>query len=146
MLNLFEKRKRKPESGELPDGVAGFRRDPFAAVPLRNPLAEGREDRDGCLQLRMRIPPKPGLGARLAGRLGYHRDLRVNLDERGSFFWSLVDGRRDLAGIEQALRERFSLEREESNKATLLFTRMLMMRHLVLLDVRDDGEGENHHG
>ena len=89
------------------------------------------------VQLRMRLEPKPGLGGRIAGRLGLHRDVRVDLDPCGTFFWSQIDGQQDLRTIEQKLREQFDLDPEESEKATIVFTKMLMLRHLVQLRIEE---------
>ena len=112
----------------------GPMRDPFDAVPVRSDNAETREDRQSCGQIRMRQRPGPGLMSRLAHRFGFHRDVRVNLDTHGTYYWSLVDGRRDLREIEQSMRAKFNLDADESRKATLLFTKTLMMRHVLHLD------------
>jgi len=110
-------------------------RDPFDAVPVRSDNAETREDRNACGQIRMRQCTGPGLMSRLAHRFGFYRDVRVNLDAHGSFYWSLVDGRRDLREIEQRIRAKFNLNADESRKATLMFTKMLMMRHVLHLNL-----------
>ena len=114
-----------------------YQRDPLLAIPIRNQLAEHREDSRGCYQIRMRLKPEPGLKAYLARTLGFHRDVRVDLDERGSYFWAQIDGRRSLQAIEKDLRQRFALDPEESRRATLLFTKALMVRHLILLKIED---------
>ena len=109
-------------------------RDPFAAVPVRHERAEAREDSRGCLQIRLRLRP----AFPLAEKLGLHRDVRVDLDPQGSFFWSQIDGRQDLRAIEEKVRRQFSLEPDESRKATLTFTKLLMLRHLIQLDIRPE--------
>ena len=122
------------------DGPA---RDPFDAVPVRSENAETREDSQACGQIRMRQRPGPGLMSRLAHRFGFYRDVRVNLDAHGTYYWSLVDGRRDLREIEQSMRAKFNLDADESRKATLLFTKTLMMRHVLHLHLgaRDGATG-----
>ncbi len=144
-LNPFRllDRPRKPDPA--PGPFAGYRRDPFKAVPVLNELAEVREDSHACYQIRLRLKPRKGMASFVANRLGFHRDVRVDLDARGTFYWSQVDGRRDLRCIEKKMRKKFGLEADESRKATLLFTKMLMLRHLVQLDVRDRDEAENKH-
>ena len=116
-------------------GIRVQGRDPFDAVPVRSDNAETREDRQSCGQIRMRQRPGPGLMSRLAHRFGFYRDVRVNLDAHGTYYWSLVDGRRDLREIEQSMRAKFNLDADESRKATLLFTKTLMMRHVLHLDL-----------
>ncbi len=131
---------------------AGFKRDPFEAVPVRDPRAEHREDGRKCYQIRMRLEPGEGVGQGLAFRLGLHKDVRVDLDVHGSYFWSVVDGERNLYAIEKMIRKKFSLKAEDSRKATLLFTRTLMLRHLIQLNLGDGidedgtsaGEDETH--
>ncbi len=61
------------------------------------------------------------------------RDMRVNLDKHGSFFWRLIDGQRTLHEIERVLREHESLQRRESREAVVLFVKMLMNRRLIWL-------------
>ncbi len=135
MFNPFKLLDPKPKPVEPVTDFTGFQRDPFDAVPVRNELAEWREDSRSCYQLKMRLPPKPGVGGRLSEKLGLHRDVRVDLDSRGSFFWSQIDGRQNLRAIEKKIRDQFSLKPQESREATLLFTKTLMLRHLIQLDL-----------
>ena len=120
---------RRQESG------GGPTRDPFDAVPVRSENAEARLDGRSCVQIRMRARPGISTASRLAFRLGFHRDIRVDLDRYGSRYWSLIDGRRSLGDIDRQIREEFGLNPEESQMSTLQFTKMLMMRHLVFLDL-----------
>ncbi len=107
--------------------------DPFAAIPFVGQNVEARSDSQGLIQLRMTLKPEPGVSHWLAHKLGMTRDARVNLDRRGSFFWSQIDGRRTLHDIERAMRERESLRRRESREAVVLFVKMLMSRRLIWL-------------
>jgi hypothetical protein len=61
------------------------------------------------------------------------RDVRLNLDERGGFFWSRIDGHRSLAKIARELRREFSLSDQESRDATVKFTQTLMLRGVICL-------------
>ncbi len=83
----------------------------------------------------MEIPEKPGLKELLARKFGFRRAVQISLDERGSFFWAQIDGKRRLAEIERALRRQFKLNKQDSKEATILFTKMLMLRHLIHLEV-----------
>jgi len=135
MFNPFKLLDPPAKRKSVPADYAGPGRDPFAAVPVRNELAEHKEDSQSCYQLRMRLPPGEGMGSRLANKLGLHKDVRIDLDKHGSFFWSQVDGRQDLHTIEAKLRDQFSLNETESREATLQFTKSLMLRHLIHLDI-----------
>ena len=135
MFNPFKLLDPQPKPKSAPPDYAGPGRDPFEAVPVRNALAEHRVDSRSCFQLRLRFEPKPGFGSGLAKRLGFHRDVRVDLDPRGSFFWSQIDGQQNLRAIEQKLRNKFELDPEESRIATITFTKTLMLRHLIQLDL-----------
>ena len=135
MFNPFRLLDPQPKKAKDDVPFAGYQRDPFEAVPVRNNLAECRTGSAGHAQLRMRVPPKPGLQGFLARHLGFHRDVRVDLDEHGSFFWSQVDGQQDLRSIERKVRKKYALAPEDSEKATIMFTKMLMLRHLIQLNI-----------
>lgn len=113
-------------------------RDPFLAIPRVADNVEAREDSSGCLQLRKSLAPRPGIGARIARRLGIHRHIRVNLDELGTLYWRQIDGRRSLREIEACIGEAASLDKAESERATLVFTKMLMLRYLIELQIADE--------
>jgi len=134
-LNPFKLLDPPRKQTSVPSDYAGPGRDPFAAVPVRNELAEHKKDSQSCYQIRMRLPPGEGLGSRLANRFGLHKDIRVDLDPHGSFFWAQVDGHKNLHSIEEKLRSEFDLGKEESREATLLFTKTLMLRHLIQLKI-----------
>lgn len=119
---------------------SGPARDPLAAVPVRSEIAEAKLDSRSCVQLRIRAQPGEGVASRLAFRLGFHRDVRVDLDHYGSLYWSLIDGRRSLADIDRQIRDEFGLKPADSQMATLQFTKMLMLRHLVFLDLGQAGD------
>lgn len=138
MFNPFKLLDPDPKRAEPVTDFAGFQRDPFEAVPVKNEHAEFLEDSQSCYQLKMRLSSKPGFLGRLSERLGLHRDVRVDLDSRGSFFWSQVDGSQDLRSIEKKIREQFSLSLQESREATILFTKMLMLRHLIQLELKTE--------
>ena len=107
----------------------------FDAVPE---IAEGvlaEEDSRECLQLKLDLPSPAGVPGVLARALHFRSSVRVNLDERGTLFWQLIDGRRALGDIEEIVRERWQMDEKESRRATVLFTKMLMARRLLNLRV-----------
>ncbi len=123
--------------------AGGVSRDPFDAVPIVADGVECRTDAKGRLQLRKEIKPKPGMSELLARKLGFRSDIRVNLDENGSLFYKAIDGQRTLNDIERDLRKKWNLSKEKSKNSVVLFTKMLMVRHLMYLQIdRDDASVE----
>ncbi len=109
--------------------------DPFLAVAHLDAKAEARPDASGHLQIRRPLPERPGLSEFLARALGFRRAVRVNLDERGTFFWRQLDGKRSLGDIETLVRGRYELTTEDSRAATLVYTKALLLRHLIHLEL-----------
>jgi len=109
--------------------------DPLAVTPEAEPDAEARIDEKNLLQVRRRFPARGGLYGWISRKLRYRHEVRINLDERGTRFWQLMDGRRNLDAIAVALGKEFDLERSKAREAVILFTKMLMTRHLVYLRV-----------
>lgn len=123
-------RKKKP-----PPPLGPPHTDPFLAVAHLDPKAEVRKDTNGHLQIRRKLPDRPGLSEFLARTLGFRRALRINLDERGTFFWNQVDGKRSLGQIETQVRTYYELEAQESKTAIILYTKALLLRHLMHLEL-----------
>ena len=97
-------------------------------------------DARSLVQLRKAIPAKAGIADFLARKLKFRRSVRVNLDDRGSFYWTLIDGKTDLRTIARRIRKQYSMKEEESRSATILFTKMLMTRNVIYLKIDDDAE------
>ena len=111
--------------------------DPFAAIPI---IAEGVAaglDSQQLLQLKRELPPKGRFGALMARWFKFKSLTRVNLDDKGTFFWKQIDGNRSLREIAGILKREYSLSEKESREATVVFTKMLMLRHLILLKVEE---------
>jgi hypothetical protein len=113
--------------------------DPFAACPVRIPFVRARADRQGRLQLKHSPPPGHGVRGFFARYFRLFRGRRIFLDERGSFFWNLIDGRHTLAEIERELARHYDLETQQSRDAVILFTKMLMRRGLIGLKLPSTG-------
>jgi hypothetical protein len=107
--------------------------DPLAATPVVPPGVEAVVDRALCVQIRRPLRPQKGFGGWVNRKMGFHRDVRVNLDEHGTAYWQQIDGSRTLADIERELRRRFNLGADECRAAVVKFTKMLMLRGLVAL-------------
>jgi len=112
--------------------------DPFAAVPMIAEGVEVREDSQGMVQLRGTPPQRSGFAASLSRRLGFQRYIRANLDANGSLFWKQIDGQRSLREIEGIVRRETQQDQETTEKAVILFTKMLMQRHLICLALPAD--------
>ena len=106
-------------------------RDPLDAVPLVADGVEARVGQGGLVQIKRTWRPARGIRGLLARTLKYEHTARLDLDALGSAYWRLVDGRRTLREIAAGLaRESLQSERE-CRKATLQFTRSLVVRHFV---------------
>ncbi len=105
--------------------------DPFAARPVRIPFVRARADSQGRLQIKHSPPPGRGLRGFFARYFSLFPIRRVFLDERGSFFWNLIDGHHTLADIERALNRQYAMETQQSRDAVILFTKTLMRRGLI---------------
>ncbi len=109
--------------------------DPFAAVPVKPDDVELRRDGQGRIHLRL-LPALTGLRKRLADMLGYDYSRRLELDEYGSLFYGLVDGRTPLRVIADRLAEQSGRSRSDVEQGVILFTRKLMVMNLLALQVR----------
>ena len=116
-----------------PELLEALPKDPMDAVPAVADDLEILTDKDGLIQIRREVKKKRKVGKFFAEKLGFRRYLRVNFDERGSFFLRQIDGERPLRDIEKNMRKEFSLKPEESKKAVLLFTKNLMLRYLIYM-------------
>ena len=123
------KRRKIKHLGEL--GLT----DPLAVTPAAEPDVETRPDEDDLLHLRRSFAPKPGLYGWLSRVMRYRHEVRVDLDERGTMFWRLMDGRRNLDTIAAAMSKRCDLDRSKAREAVIVFVKMLMTRRLVYLKV-----------
>ena len=119
---------------------AGRVSDPLAAVPHVAPGVVAKRDRTGGLQIRRELPDRPGWRDWLARRAGLRRAARVDLDERGSRFWNLIDGRRSLAEIAARIEQDLAIGRRESRDSAVAFTKALMLRHLIALELPQGAE------
>lgn len=104
--------------------------DPFEAVPVRLAGVEERADPRGCLHLRRGEALSPWR-RRLAQWLRYDYSRKVELDEWGTLFFRLVDGKRSLRSIAQEIVRQSGHPCHEVEQAVLLFTRALMIRQYL---------------
>jgi len=121
----------EPPGGSPP----AARPDPLLAVPQVADGVEARADSRGRIQLRRRMDPGRGMAGLLTRRLKFERVARVNLDEAGSRFWHLIDGLRTIEEIADAMAGETGTDADACRRATVEFTRSLVLRHFVVLRV-----------
>ncbi len=109
--------------------------DPLAAVPLRPGNVELRRDSRGLAQLRLSRAPAGRLTRTVAGWLRHNFTRTVELDEAGTMYFDLVDGKRALREIASALADRTGRPTAEVEAAVTAFTRQLMTKNLIWLKV-----------
>jgi hypothetical protein len=132
---IWNRKKKREEEDVRPPY-----RDPFLAIPH---ICEGVEVHTGSksgYKLKKALKPEPGVADLLARWFKFKRDVRVDLDQHGTAFWKLVDGKRSLGEIEAILRKDMGMEELESKRAVILFTKGLMLRHLLALQMMDDSK------
>lgn len=104
--------------------------DPLAAIPLRPPDVEVRQDSRGCLHLRRWAPVN-----RLQRLLRQQYATQVELDEFGSLFYQQVDGRQTLRDIIETIVRASGKPRRDVEQGAVLFTKQLMTKNLLQLKI-----------
>lgn len=101
------------------------------ARPIRNPAVVDLVD-NGVTMLEGPL--------RLKGLLGWLTPdpvvKRFELEEVGSFVWSLIDGKRSFESLSKQLQKQFKLGRAEAEVSLDAYLRMLAERGLVSLVVK----------
>ncbi len=107
---------------------------PLAVVPLMPTNVEVRKDSQGMIHLKMTPPLKP-FKQKVAKWLNYDYCLKLELDEYGTFFYSLIDGQHTLIFIIDAMSQKFGQSRKETAQNVVAFTKSLMTRNMLVLMV-----------
>jgi hypothetical protein len=110
--------------------------DPMSAVPMLSPDVEWRADGADLVQVRRRWRPRHGVAGLIARTFKLDSVCRVNLDQRGSFFWRQIDGRSDVRRIARRLAKQFDLSDRDAREAAVTFVKQLMTRCLIVLEVK----------
>jgi len=136
MTHLFNfLKKPKP----VPTAPAN-RAHPLEAIPIRSENVEQRRSDSGAVHLLGKFP-NTGFFQRLVA--GSERKVQIALDDNGTFFWSLINGHRNLFAISDRIQSRFKLGESESQEATVLFVKMLMRRGYIRLKFHPVTGGPN---
>ena len=109
-------------------------RDPFGVIPRVPPNVALKHDSRGMIHLRLALPLR-GLKKRVADWLGYDYSRKLELDEYGTLYYSLVDGARPLDAIIDGMAVRLGQERQALESRVMLFTRKLMTMNMIQLEV-----------
>jgi len=119
-------------------------RDPLAAIPLAPPNLVMKQDEKGLTQLRLDMPLNRVRKA-LVKHFGFDFSRKIGLDEVGTLYFSLVDGKRPLREIVDKMVGKLGRERQEVEKAVILFTKKLMIMNMILLHITPENTfGERH--
>jgi hypothetical protein len=122
-------RKKKPVPLQL------TREQALRCVPVKNESVQEKRLDSGVVQLTYPLRLKPLL-ADAAKRFGLWKDgdppkKHLQLDEMGTFSWDLMNGKRSVAGMVDALAERYKLHPKEAQVSMTAFLRELGKRGLV---------------
>jgi hypothetical protein len=113
--------------------------DPFAVVPLRPDNVELRRDSRNMIHLRINAKIA-GVRLWFAKHLGYDYNRRVELDDNGTLYYSLVDGGHTLRDIVGTLAEKTGTPSADMEQWVILFTKKLMTMNLVVLKVPPEAQ------
>jgi len=109
--------------------------DPLVLVPVPAPEVALAADGGESLRLRRQLPPRNRLEGWIGRHLGWGRQIHVTLDATGAAYWRALDGRCTVGQIANRLAGRFGYAAEESRRATLIFTRDLLVRGFIVVQL-----------
>ena len=113
------------------------REEALAAIPVRNPSVSSSRDDDGHVNLL--LERQNNSRTRLLSVLFYvPKRKTIELDERGSFVWNLVDGETTVQSIIDRYRQRYTPDRRNWKEAELQvveFLRMLAKKRLIAMAI-----------
>lgn len=116
-------------------------KDPYSVIPLKPDNLEIKYDSHGMMHLRLSQEPE-GFLKHLVRWLRYDYSRKLELDEYGTAYYSMVDGKTSLKQIIDKMNSKFDKSRDEIEKAVILFTKKLMQMQLILLKVPTSATGE----
>ena len=104
-----------------------------APQPLSGVSVHYRED--GTAQVRYRVNTRSWLGRFLRTKKTVTRERFFNLDQTGAAVWRLIDGSTSLGAIAKSVAESQKRSLPESQRGVIQYTRTLMMRGLIGIEV-----------
>jgi len=125
--------RKKPEAQQQP-GLT--REQALACRPVKCPLVEEEELSDEQIRLCYPLSLKPWF-ANIAARIGVWdtspRKKRLELDPMGTTAWRLMDGRRSVRQVVQAMAETYGMQPREAELSVSAFIKDLGRRGLLAL-------------
>lgn len=116
-------------------------RDPLAVVPVLPPALDIRRDERGNAHLRLPVR-LTGWRKKMADRFGLDPSRKVELDEYGTLFCGMVDGRRTIRDIVDGMASKLKRDRREMERSVMLFTKSLMTKNMIALQVTPESRAE----
>jgi len=112
-------------------------RDRLAVVPLIPANVEVKRDSQGLIHLRQTVRVNR-LRQKLADIFGFDYSRRIALDDYGTLYFGLVDGKRTLREIMEGMAPKFAGGGSEIEQSVMLFTKKLMSMQMIALAVPPD--------
>lgn len=129
--------KRKLKKG----GLNFSRDDLLKSRPVRNRLIEWDKSENG--EVSLVVPQKSTLWVRTVSKIFLLPKSRVvQLDEVGSFVWTMCDGHNSIDTIIRTLCSKYKLTRKESETSLLAYFRNLGKRGMIGFAVPKKAEQE----
>lgn len=129
--------RKKPETPAGEAGEQGLTREQaLACRPVQCPLVEVEELSDDQVRLCYPLSLKPwfaGIAARIGVWDNRPRMKRLELDAMGTKAWRLMDGRRSVGQVVQAMAREYGLKPREAELSVSAFIKDLGRRGLVAL-------------
>lgn len=128
---------KRPEKKLAPAPTAApeFSRERSLSMrPARNSLVREETLASGVLRLHYLTSMKPwfsGIAKRMGAWDGKPLVKKLELDELGAFCWNLVDGKRSVHDLAQAMAGRYQLPPREAELAVAAFLRELGKRGII---------------
>ena len=109
-------------------------RDPLAVIPLVPPNVEAKPDARGLLHLRQNVATR-GMRKRFARWFRFDYSRNFDLDEYGTLYFTLVDGKRTVREIIDEMMARTGRARPDVEMSVIRFTKALMLQEMIVLKV-----------
>lgn len=116
-------------------------RDPLAVIPLIPPTVEMRRDNRGLTHVRQTVPVNR-LRKKLAKVFGFDYSRTIELDDRGTLYFSLVDGKHTIREIIDGMTATLGRDPKEMEASVLQFTKKLMTLQMIVLQVTPSSQGK----
>lgn len=121
----FWKKKKDKELKSIPPEII------LKSKPIKNPLVKSERKNDRIIILEITYPEtSPSL---FSGFIKKQRKKRIELDEIGSYVWTLIDGNNTVLDIQKKLVEKYKLHPQEARISLMAFLQSLMSRGLIQL-------------